>query len=315
MRFNRQLSRPALVTSICIALCLITLFARADSRSIIEDGDCLDCHDGYDKSLSWGPHRLASTIAEPATEIACIDCHSGYENHVDDPSEDNIENPADLPGHEATAVCFQCHAAHVYLDDYGFNAHSEMEMNCSSCHKIHGRSQSLLLDAKADFCLACHKEKKSDFAGLSNHPVIAGTVTCLSCHRFAIRADDNLAYGLSGACAQCHPEQTGPFPYEHDAATAYAVNGGGCLECHTPHGSPNNFLLKQPGQMLCRQCHMAPVKHDRNSAHGNAWERYECVVCHTDIHGSFDNGLYLDPDLASRWGANCYQAGCHDANR
>ena len=315
MRFKRQLWRQGLLIPTGVVIFLILLIARADSGLIVEDGDCLGCHEGLEQSLSRGPHRLASTITEPANDIACISCHSDFENHIDDPSEDNISNPADLSGPEAARVCRQCHAGHVYLDDYGFNAHSEMEMNCSSCHKIHGISRSLLLDEKAGFCIACHKDKTTAFIGVSNHPVMAGTVTCLSCHRFAVRVDDNPAYGLSGACAQCHPEQAGPFLYEHDAAASYAVEGGGCMECHTPHSSQNSFLLKQPGQMLCRQCHMAPLKHDRNSAHGNAWEKYECVVCHTDIHGSFDNSLYLDPDLASRWGINCYQAGCHDVDR
>jgi len=314
MRFSNRFWRLGWPVSACITILFIFLGAPADSGSKIPDSDCLDCHDGQDKTLMQGPHRLASTIDKPVTEVACVNCHFGSEIHVEDPSADNIENPSKMSGYEADRVCRQCHVRCGFLDNYGFNAHSEMEMNCSTCHKIHGQSRSVLQDDNANFCTACHQNKSTAFIGISNHTLMAGTVTCLSCHRFTSRVKDDLAYNLAGTCAQCHPQKTGPFLYEHEANTAYSVEGGGCMECHTPHNSQNDFLLKQPDRMLCRQCHMAPPKHRNNVIHGNAWAGYDCVVCHTEIHGSFDNRLFLDPDLASRWGINCYQAGCHDVS-
>jgi DmsE family decaheme c-type cytochrome len=319
MRSYHQVTRAGIGLTLSLALVLmipvVVIAAGSDSSKPIADDVCLGCHDGLDQTLKGTPHRLASETTDAASTVACVKCHTGAATHIDDPSADNIGVASRLTGHEAAQLCTQCHEAHVSLDDYGFNVHSEMELNCTSCHKIHGQTKSLMLDNDGRFCLSCHEDKVTNFMGVSNHPVFQGPLSCLSCHRFVKRQDDNLAYETAGVCARCHPQQAGPFMYEHDATTAYAVDGGGCMECHRPHGSENNYLLRQPGQDLCRQCHMTPPKHEQNNAHGVAWAKYECVVCHTDIHGSFDNNLFLDPNLPARWGVDCYQSGCHDLNR
>jgi DmsE family decaheme c-type cytochrome len=281
----------------------------------VEDETCLMCHEGTDGTLADGPHRLASQMKKPSSGVACISCHEGGAEHVDNPSEETIVNPADVMGGDAVQVCSSCHAAHVELDNYGFDPHSVQEMNCSACHQVHGQKPRLLLDDGAWFCLDCHVGKTTDFMGRTNHPVMEGAVTCLDCHRFVTRQDSDLSYYMQGTCRQCHPEQGGPFPYEHDAINAYAVEGGSCTECHKPHGSENDRLLVQPGQMLCRQCHMVPPGHLFNSVHGDAWSQFDCATCHTAVHGSFDNKLLLDPNLSIRWGTDCYRSGCHSLNR
>jgi DmsE family decaheme c-type cytochrome len=290
-----------------------TVHAQAELPETVEDETCLDCHEDIDKTLAGTPHRLASQIQKPATAVACGDCHSGAVDHVDDPSVENITNPANLEGFAAVKACSGCHVAHVDLDNYGFDTHAEVEMNCNSCHRIHGDKPSLLLDTEARFCAVCHEEKATDFMGVSNHPVYQRNITCLNCHRFVKRLDHNLAYDLAGTCRECHPEQSGPFLYEHGAINAYSVEGGGCVVCHSPHGSPNDRLLKQPPQHLCDQCHL-PVGH--TTAHGGIFADYDCRICHSAIHGSFVNEYYIDEDLSSRIpGCAAGQPGCHDSNR
>ena len=301
-----------------VALLTISTFipaAGSDSSDPISSDECLLCHEGVDRNLFGTPHRLTAGTDNLKTEVACVDCHTGGATHIDDPSADNIGIATRLTGHAAAELCNKCHESHASLDDYGFNLHSELELNCTSCHRVKCISESLLQDSEGYFCLTCHEDKVTGFMGVSNHPVFQEQLSCLSCHRFVKRQVDNAAYDPAGVCGQCHPEKAGPFLYEHDAATAYAVDGGGCLECHAPHGSENNYLLKQSGQDLCRQCHLPPPEHAQNSAHDDAWARYDCIVCHTDIHGSFDNNLFLDPNLQARWGANCYLTGCHEIGR
>ncbi len=314
---NRAMRKiPCMATILVVAWLLLHGSAiPAAGGNGIDDESCLMCHDGMDKTLAQSPHRLASQVTKPATALACVRCHDGAAEHVDDPSAETIVNPADVFGHEAARICSPCHVAHVELDNYGFDAHSVQEMNCASCHKIHGTDSRLLLDGSARFCSECHQGQLTDMLGNTNHPVFAGEVTCLSCHRFVKRQDDDPAYQLRGVCRSCHPEQGGPFLYEHDAVNAYAVEGGGCTECHKPHASENDRLLKQPGAMMCRQCHSVPPKHINNTVHGDAWARFDCAVCHTAVHGSFDSDLFLDPNLPSRWGVNCYGTGCHSLNR
>jgi len=278
----------------------------------VDDEQCLECHDGYDADLAFTSHQLRSQTSRTTSQVACVSCHSDAEQHVEDPSVDNIGNPANLDGFEVTKTCSACHIGHVDLDNYGYDAHSVDQLNCAACHQVHGGTQSLLLDDSAEFCEACHTGPATGFARRSNHPLRQGALTCLSCHRFAKRQGQSLAYDLNRVCRDCHPEQAGPFLYEHEATNAYAVEGGGCVECHAPHGSNNDRLLRQPGNQLCRQCHF-PARHD--IAHGGIWADYPCQSCHTDTHGSFVSNLYLDPDLSFKFGSNCLQSGCHDLNR
>ncbi len=275
-----------------------------------DDGTCLGCHDGYDKSLVHSPHRLGSSVQKPAAAVACISCHSGGEIHANDPSVANIGNPARLNGRDAVKACGECHQAHRQLDNYGFDAHAVQETNCSACHKVHdAAAMSSLKDNNAAFCGGCHTETATLFVRRSNHPVRQGTMNCLSCHQFAKRAADNMAYDANRVCQDCHPEQAGPFPHEHPVATAYSVEGGGCVECHNPHGSENDHLLKQPGNQLCQQCHVVP---GHQTAHGGTYAGYDCMVCHTAPHGSFEDYRFLDPDLGAKLGrGSCY---CHSLN-
>ncbi len=271
-----------------------------------DDATCLGCHDGYDKTLANSPHRLSSEMKSPAIKVGCINCHAGGEHHADDPSATNITNPGRLSGRKLIDVCSQCHVAHQELDNYGFDAHTNLEVKCTDCHKVHNYNHGLLLDDKAQFCQRCHEETVSSFRRRSNHPVRQGVLTCLSCHRFTKRLDANLTYDLGRTCQDCHTDQAGPFPHEHDVVNAYSVDGRGCIECHEPHGSENDKLLRQPVAQLCMQCHVVP---GHATAHDGIYAQHNCLTCHTDIHGSYSSAVLLDANIQARFGTSCY---CHD---
>ncbi|MCK5125518.1 MAG: cytochrome c3 family protein [candidate division Zixibacteria bacterium] len=292
---------------------LLLISGLAQGNDLISDETCLDCHDTMQESLKNTPHQLSSLQKNTSTEIACINCHSGAEIHVEDPEVGNISNPARLEGFEARQACSNCHKPHVGMDNYGFDVHSELELNCSNCHKVHGGHSGLLLSKKAEFCLKCHEEMKNPFSRRSMHPVNQQTITCLSCHSMTKRKDMSTGFEFERVCQDCHPQQAGPFPFEHEAANAYAVEGNGCLSCHDPHGSENDKLLKQSGEELCSSCHMTPPGHlNLPALHGPIRDIENCVACHSAVHGSFTSHKLLDPFLQSRLGSpqDCNQ--CHD---
>ncbi len=302
----------ALATITTIIILITPQLILAENAAPIKDEACLECHDGLNKSLEAGPHRLGSEYAQPKIVVACVSCHAGAQAHLDNPARETITTPAELTGHEAFQTCTQCHLAHIGLDNYGFDVHAEQEMNCSQCHKIHVYDRPLLLDDQAAYCQTCHQETKTGFGRVSNHPVKQGNLTCLSCHRFLKRQDARLEYDLAGICRTCHPSEAGPFPYEHEAMNGYSVEEGGCTECHSPHGSANDRLLLEPGNQLCRRCH-TPTGH--TTAHGGIWASYDCRTCHTDTHGSFVSSRFLDPGMAAKLGGDCFNTGCHALNR
>lgn len=296
-------------------LLLLAGFVASSVRSASEqtgpdDATCLGCHDGYDKTLANTVHRLSEGTKGAAVKIACVSCHEGGSVHADDPSKSNITNPASLSGDKAQNACASCHLPHQELDDYGFNAHSQQQLNCSSCHKVHAAAPvvGLLIDDNTDFCGKCHNSTKLGFLRRSNHPVLQGAMTCLSCHRFTKRADQNQAYGFGRVCEDCHSDVAGPYRFEHPVANAYDVQGSGCIECHNPHGSENDKLLRQPNNTICQSCHAVP-RH--NTAHDGAYANLDCLACHTDIHGSAVDYRFLDQNLSAKFGSSCY---CHSLN-
>jgi DmsE family decaheme c-type cytochrome len=290
---------------------LVIWFGLAQASTVPSgpsDSACLECHDGYDQSLAKTVHRLGIQPADTLVAVRCVSCHQGADKHLQEPSKANITNPSTLSGDKESTLCSRCHNPHPQLDSYGFNAHNLQQLNCSSCHSIHSGTPTLMRDAKSQFCLDCHSDIKNKFTRRSAHPVRQGTMTCLSCHRFAQQKDYAQGYDFNRVCQDCHADKGGPFPHEHAAVDAYSVNGNGCTECHDPHGSENDRLLRQPGNQTCLSCHAVPL---HATQHNGVYASLACVTCHTSVHGSMDNRSLLDPNLGAKFGKSCY---CHGLN-
>ncbi|MFH1688037.1 MAG: cytochrome c3 family protein [bacterium] len=294
-------------------LWLVFIPALAFSQpNVIDNETCLDCHEDYDQTLSSTVHKLASDLPGSRITIGCVSCHSGAEVHIEDPDPENIGNPAKQLAAETAGVCTSCHSQHVHLQVAGFDPHLNRTTSCTDCHLIHGGHEKLLADDEGDFCATCHSSIMAQFSRRSNHPLTDQAVTCLSCHDFTGVNDVSLGHGSNANCYRCHPEQAGPYRHEHQAVSSFATEGEGCTTCHQPHGSPNERLLTQPGNGLCRQCHGIPPLH--LSKHGGVGARFACVECHSQVHGSYDSRAFLDPELDVKIGdqpGSCY---CHRLN-
>lgn len=269
---------------------------------------CVDCHDGYLETLKGTTHDL--TIAPSRVVLDCVSCHSGAEVHVDDPSVENIGDPANASVDVVIEVCRQCHAPHAEKGTVGLDPHFNQETACVDCHSIHAGQDRLRPDNPVVLCERCHVAMTRTFAKRSNHPLSDGIVTCVSCHSFTGSGEPSVGHGASANCYTCHPEQSGPYLYDHPVAISFAVEGSGCTECHDPHGSANERLLTRQGSTLCRQCHGTPPGH--RIKHSGLGTKLPCVECHSEVHGSNHNPRLLDPDLGMKLFPDCYQSGCHD---
>lgn len=294
---------------------LLAFWLPVFGQSVIVDDDCMACHDDYDSSLSGSSHQLTGEASQSRIRVGCVSCHDASPDHLEEPTPENITVPAKLDSETEAKLCRSCHSAHVELDNYGYDVHQDSEFNCSSCHQIHNSNTEMPLVAGVKKCLSCHEEKVSDFSRRSNHPLLQENLTCLSCHQFTRRQDSPVSYDINRVCQDCHPEQSGPFPFEHEAVNGYAVEGAGCIECHEPHGSENDRLLKQPPTQICQQCHITPMLHD--TKHGGVARNRTCQTCHTGMHGSLISSHFLDIDMPAiiSNGLSCYDSGCHELNR
>ncbi len=272
---------------------------------------CLDCHEDLDLTLLASVHAVAQEAgSEGAMHVTCVDCHSGWEGHVEEPEAGNIENPGRLGTADQALVCSRCHVTPHQAAMATSDPHPQSGVACADCHKIHdNNSYRLVKDERENYCRACHSNVMAEFKRRSSHPLETDNIRCVDCHSLGEAHDPMGATGLDWRCQQCHAEVSGPFRFEHEAVNKHSVDGGGCTECHNPHGSPNDRLLIQPGNRLCNQCHGVPPGH--RTTHGGIGVRYDCVDCHSEIHGSQERELLLDPLLGSKLFPDCYQSGCH----
>ncbi len=285
----------------------LTMSFGSTTTLAVDDETCMMCHEDYHLTLAKIAHQLNQDTGP--VEVSCVSCHSGAEKHLDDPMPGTIGNPATMAVGDSQQLCRTCHAPHATMAATGFDPHLTQDMSCLSCHDIHQGQQALLPADQSEMCTTCHAGIATTFIRNSNHPLQEANVSCTDCHAFTIANQPTVGHGPTATCYSCHPEQSGPYVYDHPAAISFAVEGGGCLECHQPHGSANRRLLVQPGDALCRQCHGTPPGH--RIAHSGLGTKLACVDCHSGVHGSNHNGKLLDPDLGMKLFPDCYQSGCH----
>ncbi len=312
---HRHLTKPTPLILCITTTLLIAFIALAGPPLWAENGEsdaqCLECHQDMADNLVDGKHALTKPKGGERIAVTCIGCHGDWEKHMDDPEAHKPIVPSKLPIIRQADACASCHQNEHQMTMITTDPHSRSGLPCSSCHKIHDNvNAASLIDAEGNFCLTCHQTVGAQFASRSAHPLHEGNVQCNDCHPMNDRKDHQLALGFDWTCQTCHAEVAGPFVYEHPVSYNHLVQGGGCVECHSPHGSPNERLLNQPGNGVCLQCHGVPPGH--RTAHSGMAVKVDCVNCHTDIHGSNDNRLFLDPMLTTTFYANCYASGCHD---
>jgi DmsE family decaheme c-type cytochrome len=287
---------------------------KVDPVMVIEkSGDCLDCHDDMAGSLDNSTHRLSSNASGDKIIVGCISCHDGWAKHLEEPSAENIGNPEKHNPFDQANICGNCHQSPHQASMISFDPHGIAGVACLTCHTIHNNTVNMLLSEKRDqFCVSCHSDVASEFQRRSAHPYESGNIDCVDCHIFGETERADRAVGMNWTCQNCHAEHAGPFIYEHPVTSKHLVEGSGCIECHQPHGSNNDRLINQPGNGVCLQCHNTPPGHLTN--HSGLGSKLACLECHTEIHGSYDNRLFLDPSLGSKLFPDCYQSGCHIQN-
>lgn len=151
-----------------------------------------------------------------------------------------------------------------------FNASAQIDttQGCLTCHASLVR-QEVVHDALKRGCDKCHTPNGQQ------HPQkgVSGFT---------------MAKEMPALCYKCHDENnTGRVVHS-------PVMKGNCLACHTPHSSPESFLLKKnPTGEVCAQCHTLEsakkrFKHDPVA-------KGECAKCHEPHTSEFDRLLIKEP--------------------
>ncbi len=276
--------------------------------------NCLDCHEGYDKSLAGTAHQISSDrLLKAAIKVECISCHDGWQEHQEMPTIENITQPFRLVSSRQVELCGRCHLTPHQKTMASTDPHANAGLSCGSCHSIHASGAETGTFDKNERCLSCHRTVALELTRRSAHPLNTGNMECTDCHEQGSAQGSLQKIGFDWTCQGCHPDKAGPFIYEHPVNYSHLTAGGSCIECHNPHGSDNDRLLNQPGSGNCLQCHSIPAGH--RTVHSGLGTKFACAECHSEIHGSMNNRYLLDPQLGSKLFPDCYQSGCHIVNQ
>jgi DmsE family decaheme c-type cytochrome len=252
---------------------------------------CAACHDEQATGIAASPHRVLSAESRPEAQRGCEACHGPGGKHADESGAvlDGLRTFAPgQPAAQRSGPCLACHGGASRLHDFRSGEHALAGVACTDCHRIHATpaAEHLLSKPLPELCYGCHLDIKAKFALPEHHKVPEGVIGCLDCHdphgnrRFALMRGSNDRQ----RCERCHADLEGPYVFEHAGAFVE-----GCERCHDPHGSLNRHLLvRQQVAQLCYECHtVTPSNHVQPSFR-------DCTRCHTAIHGSNFNALFLE---------------------
>jgi DmsE family decaheme c-type cytochrome len=186
---------------------------------------CLGCHQDQAR-MSWkgSPHG--------GNDVPCAACHKIHAEH------DAVLTVATQP-----EVCYACHKVQrAEFDKPSVHPVRFAQMQCSSCHAVHGSMTDHLLIKPTlnETCYTCHAEKRGPF--LWEHAPVAEN--CATCHTPHGSINPTLLVKRAPLlCQQCHSQAGHPSVARTGAGlpsgtpSAFLL-GGSCTNCHSQvHGS------------------------------------------------------------------------------
>lgn len=246
---------------------------------------CATCHEDVVEAFKNNLHAVIDS--KKIDKLSCTACHGDAALHVE--KEGEAGTILTFKGESAMQkadACMKCH-----LDSnaaFMAGPHAKAGMDCTQCHSIHTahKKSGLLRAYSSKLCASCHRDIVAQFQMNERHRLQEGILGCTSCHdAHGPAVTRRLAGFKHESCLKCHTDKGGPYFYEHEASRIE-----GCSACHEVHGSPNRHMLThQNAAQLCFSCHtFAPSWHSYFT-YGEA----NCVSCHSTIHGSNLDKLFL----------------------
>ncbi len=242
--------------------------------------------------------------------VNCQDCHALIET-----------GPPSRVGLTKATSCAGCHRN---VAEKGAWRHSTtVNQQCLACHQqsVDPLKIGFPTEKVQEFCFGCHTGKKVWLSRKFIHgPITIGG--CTLCHnphgennRYQLFEEGSLAL-----CLACHGDKEGlvtektvdRMPYVHGI-----VSGGGCVICHDPHATDQQFMLKKPINELCSGCHPGvvsktvghplpnhPVAAPRERLRPG--RQLTCASCH-DPHGSINPLMLIQSPLGGRLCRECHE--------
>lgn len=211
--------------------------------------------------------------------VTCATCHDSHNKAKDFLRKETVDG----------TLCITCHKDKEMINKT-VHGKEKLEQTCLSCHKIHNSdNKRLLLQAKDDGCMDCHKKDgiaSKSLIGEHSHPkdiqaqmkidkpfkLTDGLFTCVSCH------DPHKQSKVEGGiekdfirgefvryddfCIACHSEQKVVISTDHDLRDkAQKKKNSVCYQCHSPHNALTDKYIMNVEYTykklddICLNCH------------------------------------------------------------
>lgn len=187
---------------------------------------CLSCHTNSEKMMNWDGSEHQSA------EVPCTSCHVVH---------------SEKPDKVGSERCFTCHKD-VRRDTGKMSHHPirEGQLECSSCHDVHGSLAPSLLTKNTvnELCVSCHVEKRGPFR-FAHAPVEENCLTCHSAH--GASAPRLLTQNLRNTCTGCHVfgRKRSLGDGELSSRSPGMMSRGSCVNCHGDiHGSNTDYHFR-----------------------------------------------------------------------
>jgi len=222
----------------------------------------------------------------------CRQCHE-----VESVPDDFFVKPT--PYGQNSPLCYTCHKA--IFEETKWQHSPAANLLCETCHqqeKDVGRI-SVSIGKDASLCYHCHLVKGKAWGDMAHIHQPVGFGVCSICHnphgdayRFQLWAD-----GRAELCVSCHVDKEDLLKKDTKGVNVHGIiRGGGCVACHDPHASENNYMLYKPVNELCTGCHNDlagvtkghpvgghPLQGPKNPL--DPKKEFNCASCHNP-HGS-----------------------------
>lgn len=261
-------------------------------HQVVAEGKCISCHDPhasenkfnllkkgselcFECHQSLGARIKKNKFSHNPVKEDCLTCHNAHA------SEKNSKILKEI----APALCLQCHDSDKETFQKLHSGYPVQNADCTSCHDPHGsNTAAMLYDTVHDpvakrkceqchvasgsaqpfalkaagyqTCLACHYEMINKSLNQSHiHWPMADGKGCMNCHKPHASAEKKLLQApMLKICGTCHADT---LARQERSITKHApITEGNCTECHLPHSSNYQFMLKDESVVkLCADCH------------------------------------------------------------
>ena len=137
----------------------------------------------------------------------------------------------------------------------------------------------------AEQCYYCHATSESAGFKKNNKEGKKGGMASLG------EVGGKLAISLNELCRECHASTKSNIQaYKEGLWVHGPVGTGSCTMCHSPHSSPNRYMLLEKAEKICTLCHSEGYIMNKEIHKGSQ----DCLLCHNPHVGK--NKLMLKKD-------------------